>query len=66
MEVIIITTIYQDTCTHGAHLPMEDTRMGCFGERKKNEKIFLRYGTVHIDVFSSFVYIERERKEKDR
>lgn len=50
MEVIIITTIYQDTCTHGAHLPIEDTRMGCFGEKKRKKKkendfSQVRYGT---------------------
>lgn len=61
MEVII--TIYQDTCTHGAHLPMEDTRMGCFGEKKK-KIFFLRYGTVHIDVFSSFVYTEKKKYQQ--
>lgn len=38
--------------------------MGRFGkQRKKKEKIFLMYGTVHIDVFSSFVYTEKKRKK---
>lgn len=65
MEVIIITTVFQDTCTHGAYLPIEDTRMGCFGEKNKKRKYSsrVRYGTVHIDVFSSFVYIEREKRK---
>lgn len=46
MEVIIITTtVFQDTCPHGAYLPMEDTRMGCFGEKKRKYFSRIRYGT---------------------
>lgn len=41
--------------------------MGCFGEkkRKRKEKIFLRYGTVHIDTyFLSFVYTEKKKYQQ--
>lgn len=67
MEVIIIIiTVFQDTCTHGAYLPIEDTRMGCFGERKKTKDFSqVRYGAVHIDTyFLSFVYTEKKKYQQ--
>lgn len=61
MEVIIITpTVFQDTCTHGAHLPIEDTRMGCFGEKK--EKVFLGYGTVRYTLMFFIFCIHGEKE----
>lgn len=55
MEVIIIiTTVFQDTCTHGQHLPIEDTRMGCFGEKKR--KYFFS-GTVRYTLIPIFFYL---------
>lgn len=57
--------VFHDTCPHGAHLPIEDTRMGCFGEKKKRKYFFS--GTVRytlIPIFLSFVYTKKKKYQQ--